>query len=68
MRPAAPASGSEVRKRRRVCILDIELTPMFGAHVFSSSLSSLRKRLSAPSAIIFWGVDLMNPNSRIRSA
>ena len=38
------------------------------AHVFSSRLSSSRKRQSVPSAMIFCGLDLIMPVSCMRSA
>src|SRR5215472_1738513 len=39
-----------------------------GVHAFSSRLSSSRKCQSVPSTIIFCGLDLINPASRMRSA
>ena len=38
------------------------------AHAFSSRLSSLKKRQSAPSAMIFCGLTLIKPASRMRNA
>ena len=39
-----------------------------GAHVFNSRFNSLRNRQSVPSAMIFWGLDLIMPASCSRSA
>ena len=77
-RPTLAAAGRGRRRRpvtarseswRRVCIVGIANSSLcFSAHAFSSRLSSLRKRQSVPSAMIFCGADLMKPRSCSRSA
>ena len=48
---------------------EVSAAPLgLGAHVFSSFLSSLKKRQSVPWAMIFCGLDLIMPTSRSRSA
>jgi hypothetical protein len=63
-----PATDAVVRKRRRVCMIGIEILPFLSVHAFSSRLSSLKKRQSVPSAMIFCGLDLIMPASCSRRA
>jgi hypothetical protein len=72
----APAAIPNVESRslRRIgCYSSIEFGWFFviigySPHAFSSRLSSLKKRQSVFSAMIFCGVDLMRPSSYRRSA
>src|ERR1700687_4850623 len=77
MGPAAPADDSAARKLRRFCFMAIHFSLWIGfsgamtchpAQLFSSRLSSLKKRQSVPSAMILLGLDLIIPASRSRSA
>ena len=64
----APAAENAFKSRRRVNVIGILKPPSSSAHAFSSRLSSFRKRQSVPSAMIFCGLTLIMPASRMRSA
>jgi hypothetical protein len=66
MRPAAPASERVARKRRRVCIVGIGNLPFFRSRL-QLEFELVEERQSVFSAMIFFGFDLIKPDSYSRS-